>query len=128
MLESLYVKNLALIDKTEICFTPGLNILSGETGAGKSILIGSVMIALGSKVPKDMIRNHEKEAYIELVFSVHGEGLLEKLEQMDIVPEEGQLIISRRIRENRSICKINGETVTAARVREAAALWLDVHG
>ena len=128
MLESLYVKNLALIDKTEICFTPGLNILSGETGAGKSILIGSVMIALGSKVPKDMIRNHEKEAYIELVFSVHGEGLLEKLEQMDIVPEEGQLIISRRIRENRSICKINGETVTAARVREAAALLLDVHG
>ena len=128
MLESLYVKNLALIDKTEVCFTPGLNILSGETGAGKSIIIGSVMIALGAKVPRDMIRNHEKEAYIELVFTVHGSHAKKKLEEMDIYPEDGQLIISRRITESRSICKINGETVTASKVREAAAVLLDIHG
>lgn len=128
MLESLYVKNLALIDKTEICFTPGLNILSGETGAGKSIIIGSVMIALGSKVPRDMIRNHEKEAYIELVFSVHRDSVRQKLSEMDISLEDDQMIISRRITETRSVCRINGETVTAARVREVAAMLLDVHG
>lgn len=69
MLDSLYVKNLALIDEEEVTFTEGLNVLSGETGAGKSILIGSVLIALGAKVHKEMIRANEKEAYIELIFS-----------------------------------------------------------
>lgn len=128
MLDSLYVKNLALIEKAEICFTKGLNVLSGETGAGKSIVIGSVLIALGAKVPKDMIRKDASEAYIELVFSPEKPAVLEALAQLDIVPEEGQLIISKRITASKSISKINGETYPASKVREAAALLLDVHG
>ena len=128
MLESLYVKNLALIDKTEVCFTPGLNILSGETGAGKSIIIGSVLMALGAKVPKDIIRNNAKEAYIELVFSVNKESLRNRLLQMGIEPEDDQLIISRKITGTKSFCRINGEASTAAKVREAAALLIDIHG
>ena len=73
MLDSLYVKNLALIDEEEVTFTEGLNVLSGETGAGKSILIGSVLIALGAKVHKEMIRANEKEAYIELIDTMSNE-------------------------------------------------------
>ena len=97
MLDSLYVKNLALIDEEEVTFTEGLNVLSGETGAGKSILIGSVLIALGAKVHKEMIRANEKEAYIELIFSPTHPAILEKLREYDIEPEDGQLIISKKI-------------------------------
>lgn len=89
MLDSLYVKNLALIDEEEVTFTEGLNVLSGETGAGKSILIGSVLIALGAKVHKEMIRANEKEAYIELIFSPTHPAVLEKLREYDIEPEDG---------------------------------------
>ena len=128
MLESLYVKNLALIDKAEISFTEGLNVLSGETGAGKSILIGSVLIALGARIPKDIIRNNEDEAYIELVFSVSHPSVKKKLALLDIEDEDGQIIISRKITQTRSVSRINGEAATASRVREAASLLLDVYG
>ena len=127
MLESLYVKNLALIEKAEITFTEGLNVLSGETGAGKSVLIGSILIALGAKVPKDIIRSSEKEAYVELVFSAE-DSLTEKLAALDITPEDGQVVISRKLTESESSCRINGETSSVQRVREAAALLLDVYG
>lgn len=128
MLESLYVKNLALLDKTEVRFMPGLNILSGETGAGKSILIDAVLMALGGKAPKEMIRSREKEAYIELVFSVRGDSVKQRLAAMDVELEDDLLIISRRITGTRSLCKVNGESVTAARVREVASLVIDIHG
>lgn len=107
MLDSLYVKNLALIDEEEVTFTEGLNVLSGETGAGKSILIGSVLIALGAKVHKEMIRANEKEAYIELIFSPTHPAVLEKLREYDIEPEDGQLIISKKITASKSVSKIN---------------------
>ena len=81
MLQTLYVKNLALIEEAEIHFGEGLNILSGETGAGKSVLIGSIQIALGGKVPKGVIRHNEDTAYIELVFSVEEEERREALRQ-----------------------------------------------
>ena len=81
MLESLYVKNLALIEEAEVLFDSGLNILSGETGAGKSIIIGSINIALGGKVPKDIIRKHAEYAYIELVFSVSDPPNSEKIKR-----------------------------------------------
>lgn len=128
MLESLLVKNLALIENAEINFTPGLNVLSGETGAGKSILIGSVLIALGAKVSKDMIRAGANEAYVELIFTPESEDTLKKLERLDIRPEDGQVIISKRITSSKSISRINGETYPASKVKEAATLLLDVHG
>lgn len=128
MLESLYVKNLALIEEAEVLFDSGLNILSGETGAGKSIIIGSVNIALGGKVPKDIIRKHAAYAYIELVFSVSDSKILEKLKDMEIDTEDGQLIISKKIMDSRSISKINGESVPASKVREISSLLIDIHG
>ena len=128
MLDSLYVKNLALIDEEEVTFTEGLNVLSGETGAGKSILIGSVLIALGAKVHKEMIRANEKEAYIELIFSPTHPAVLEKLREYDIEPEDGQLIISKKITASKSVSKINKEAYPASKVREVASLLLDVHG
>lgn len=128
MLESLIVKNLALIEYAEVNFKRGLNILSGETGAGKSIIIGSINIALGGKVPKGMIRHNADFAYIELVFSIEEESVKKKLEEMGLFLEEGQLIIARKLTENRSICRLNGETVPVSKVKEIANLMIDIHG
>lgn len=129
MLLSLHVKNLALIDETEVFFGEGLNILSGETGAGKSIIIGSVNLALGAKADKDMIRAGADYALIELLFQVNEEETRKKIMEMDIALEEDHtLIIQRRIKPERSVCKVNGETVTAKQVKELAELLIDIHG
>ena len=127
MLVHLHVKNLALIQEIQADFGPGLNILTGETGAGKSILMGSVNLALGQKMSRGMIREGADYALVELVFQVNSHTE-EKLKEMDVYPEDGQVIITRRLMENRSISKINGETSTAANVRRIAALLLDIHG
>ncbi len=129
MLQSLHVKNLALIEEAELEFGPGLNILTGETGAGKSVLIGSVNLALGGKFEKEMLRKGAQYALVELVFQVEDEKVFEKLQQMDLAQEEdGTVILSRRLMPGRSVCKINGETVTAKQVKELAELLIDIHG
>lgn len=129
MLLDLQVKNLALIEKAEIEFGGGLNILTGETGAGKSIVIGSVSIALGGKAPKDMIREGAEYAYIELVFSVTEPEKLKALQNSDIHPsEDGTVIVSKKIMPSRSVSKINDETVTAGKLREITSLLIDIHG
>ncbi len=128
MLEHLHVKNLALIREAEIDFTEGLNILTGETGAGKSIVIGSVSLALGGKVSKDLVRPGADYGLAELVFSVTGKRLESRLQELDVVPEDGQIILSRKIMNGKSINKINGETVTLSQLRETASLLIDVHG
>lgn len=127
MLQHLHVKNLAVIDEVDISFGDHLNILTGETGAGKSVLIGSINLALGAKASRSLIRTGAEYASVELVFQV-GDGLVAPLNELDIYPEEGQVIISRRLTGERSISKINGENVTLGTVREAAALLLDIHG
>ncbi len=129
MLQSLHVKNLALIDEAEVEFGPGLNILTGETGAGKSILIGSIHLALGEKIPRDMLREGADTALVELSFSADHPDTVRKLEEMDLFLEEGQLLMTRKILSSgRSVCRINGETVSASRMREAASLLIDIHG
>ncbi len=129
MLLDLHVKNLALIEKAEISFEEGLNILTGETGAGKSIIIGSVNIALGGKVPKDIIRQGAEYAYVELVFCVTEPEKKALLQAMDVMlPEDGTLIISKKIMPSRSVSKINDETVTAAKLKEITSLLIDIHG
>lgn len=98
MLVGLHVKNLALIEQADVEFGNGLNILTGETGAGKSIIIGSVALALGAKASRDMIRCGEEYAYIELIFSVDDEKKREELKKTDVYPDEdGLLIISKKI-------------------------------
>lgn len=129
MLLELHVKNLALIEKADAEFREGLNILTGETGAGKSIIIGSVGMALGGKAPKGCIRQGAPYAYVELVFSVDKEEKRKELAELDAIPDEnGLLIISRKIMPARSVSKVNDETVTTARLRQITGLLLDIHG
>ena len=128
MLAHLHVKNLALIEEIEVEFGPGLNILTGETGAGKSILLGSMQLILGAKTSKNMIRENASYALVELLFQVENEKALETLKALDICPEDGQVLLSRKIMDGRSINKINGETSTVGQMKAAAACLLDIHG
>ena len=96
MLQNLHVKNLALITETEVEFKEGLNILTGETGAGKSIIIGSVALALGEKVPKELLRDNEETALVELVFSVENPKVLDAIRQLGIETEDETVILSRK--------------------------------
>lgn len=129
MLVSLYVKNLALIDETEVYFGNGLNILTGETGAGKSIIIGSVNLALGAKAEKDMIRTGADYALIELIFQVEKEKQLEEIRKLELpVEEDGTVILQRRIMPGKSLCKVGGETVSVKQVRALAEILIDIHG
>nr|WP_295680530.1 DNA repair protein RecN [uncultured Lachnoclostridium sp.] len=129
MLLSLHVKNFAIIDEVEVYLKDHLNILTGETGAGKSILIDSINVALGGKVTKDIIRKNSDYALVELVFVTNRPEVLKLLEENDLPKEEGQILISRKIMSNgRSICKLNGENVTAQLLKDIATLLLDIHG
>ncbi|MBQ6733860.1 MAG: DNA repair protein RecN [Lachnospiraceae bacterium] len=129
MLQSLTIKNLALIDSLEMEFTDGLNILTGETGAGKSVLIGSVNLALGEKADSSVIRDGAKEALIEMVFHVEEEAVLQAIREMDLsVEEDGCLILQRRILPNRSVAKVSGESVTLKQLRQLASLLINIHG
>ena len=130
MLQNLHVKNLALIDECEVEFSDGLNIMSGETGAGKSIIIGSINLALGEKVPKEMLRDNEQTAFVELIFYVENDDVLEKLKEMEIELAEGErtVILSRKITSQRAVGRINGEAVSVSKMKEAASLLIDIHG
>lgn len=129
MLLGLHVKNLALIEEEEISFEDGLNILTGETGAGKSVLLGSVNLALGAKADKSLIRTGADFALVELLFRVDNERQREKLKVMDIEPDEdGTVLIKRKIYPGRTQCSVCGETVTTHELRELSELWIDVYG
>lgn len=128
MLQNLHVKNLALIDETEVDFKEGLNILSGETGAGKSIIIGSINLALGEKVQKEMLRENADSALVELVFTVENETQKRALAGLEVYPEDDCVILSRKITNGRGIAKVNGESVPASKMREVAAVLIDIHG
>ena len=128
MLQNLHVKNLALIDEVEVDFRKGLNILTGETGAGKSIILGSVNLALGGRYNADIIRRGAQYGLVELTFYIENKETLKKLNRMDIFPEDEQIIISRKLMEGRSISRINGETVTVGQLKEVASVLIDIHG
>lgn len=128
MLRNLHVKNLALIQEADVDFREGLNILTGETGAGKSIIIDSITLALGAKMSRDMIRENAPFGLVELVFEIDQPSIEDKLKDMDIYPEDGIVLISRKITDGRSVSKINGESCTISQVRKAASYLLDIHG
>ena len=128
MLQNLHVKNLALIDETEVEFGPGLNILSGETGAGKSIIIGSINLALGEKVQKEMLRDNGESALVELIFFVKDADTIEAIRALDIEMEDDTVILSRKITGGRAIGRINGEAVSASKMKAVASLLIDIHG
>ena len=127
MLQYLHVKNLALIDEIEVEFGRGLNILTGETGAGKSIILGSVNLALGGRYTKDILRQGTRYGLVELTFSVESERQIRRLKELDVYPEDGFVTLQRRLMEGRSVSKINGETVTMGVLRDVASLLIDIH-
>lgn len=128
MLQYLHVKNLALIDEIEVEFGRGLNILTGETGAGKSIILGSVNLALGGRYTKDILRQGTRYGLVELTFSVEGERQIRRLKELDVYPEDGFVTLQRRLMEGRSVSKINGETVQMATLKAVSAILIDIHG
>ena len=129
MLSELKIENVAVIEKAQVHFDQGFNVLTGETGAGKSIIIGSVNMALGGKTSRDMIRQGADYAYVELVFSVDDPVKRKRLEELDLdLPEDGTIIISKKIMPTRSLSKINDETVTTGRLKEITSLLIDIHG
>lgn len=128
MLLNLHVKNMAIIDEIDIDFTEHFNVMTGETGAGKSIIIDSINMALGAKVSKDMIREGAEYALAELVFSVETKEQEAKIQALDLHVEDGQLIITRKLMNGRSMSKVNGEHVTNAVLKELAGILIDIHG
>lgn len=128
MLQNLHVKNLALIDEEEVELSYGMNVLSGETGAGKSIIIGSINLALGEKVPKEMLRDNDETALVELIFHVDNAKTIEKLKELGVDMPDETVILSRKITAGRAIGRVNGEAVSASAMKEIAELLIDIHG
>lgn len=129
MLLQLHVKNLAIIDEVEVDFTEGLNILTGETGAGKSVILGSIHLALGAKADKDSIRDGAEYALVELVFQVENDEQKKRILALDLpVEEDGVVILQRKIMPARSVFKVCGETVSVSILKELAPILLDIYG
>ncbi len=129
MLAKLTIKNVALIESAEINFSEGLNVLSGETGAGKSVILDSVNFVLGAKADRTMIRYGEEECFVRAEFAVPSHSTAVKtLEEMDI-ETDGEIIISRKFSQSgKNSIKINGNTVTASMLRKVTDCLVDVHG
>ena len=128
MLKNIHVKNFALIDEVEIDLAKGLNVLTGETGAGKSLIIDAVNFALGMRVSKDVVREDTDYALSELVFSIENDSIRELLKSYDYDIDDDEIIFSRKITNGKSTARINGETVTASTLKAIAASLLDIHG
>lgn len=127
MLQHLFVRNIALIDEVEIDFDDQLNILTGETGAGKSILIGSINIALGKRSSKDILREGADKGTVELLFQVEG-PISKKIRALGI-DCDGEVLISRVISSSgRNVSRVNGVVVTTQIVKQLAGLLIDIHG
>ena len=129
MLTNLHVKNLALIEEENVDFEEGLNILSGETGAGKSIILGSINAALGAKTSPDFIRTGAEYGLAELMFDISDKKTLDKIKELGVLDiEDGELLISRKITPTRSQIKVNGQNFTAAQTQKLARYLIDMHG
>jgi DNA repair protein RecN (Recombination protein N) len=128
MLLNVHIKNIALIDDANVNFNDRLNILTGETGAGKSIIMGALKIGTGEKLQKDIVRDSSKEGLCQLLFVVEDEDSLAKLSELGIsASEDGEVLLTRRITGGKTINTINDMTVTASKLKEASSILLDMH-
>lgn len=128
MLENLHVKDLALIEEAEVCFKDGFNVLTGETGAGKSIVLGSINLALGAKASADVIRTGKDAALIELNFKV-GPKEIAKIREMDLsVEDDGEVLLQRKIMQGKTVCRMNGETIGVSQLKELSGVLLNMYG
>jgi len=130
MLNHLRIENIALIDEVEVSFAPGLNILTGETGAGKSILVDSINFLLGGKATRELVRAGAAFAYVEGFIECTDPLVQEGLLELGIDAPDGEIILSRRMQADagKSVCRINGRNVTVGTLKETASLLVDVHG
>ncbi|AEV68633.1 DNA repair protein RecN [Acetivibrio clariflavus] len=130
MLQRLQIQNIAIIDKVEIELGDGLNVLTGETGAGKSIIIDSIKAILGERLSKDLIRTGKDKAVVEAVFAVDNDRLKDIFEEFGIEPEEdGTLIVSREFTlSGKNVCRINGKMATVSMLKSIGEHLIDIHG
>ena len=129
MLESLSVKNFALIKEAHIDFKNNLNVLTGETGSGKSILIGSINLALGMRASKDFMRSVDEDTVVSIAFQVKNKDTLEIIKSMDVpVDDSGNIIIYRKITKDKNIAKINDEPSTLNKIKELTEKLIDIYG
>jgi len=129
LLKEIHIKNVAVIEEVRIEFGTGFNVLTGETGAGKSILIDSINMALGARSSHDLIRSGCEFALVDLCFETNSNALSTTLSDLGIEVEDNLLIISRRLSaDGKSVCRINGSITPASIIREIAPLLLDIHG
>lgn len=126
MLNELHIENIAVIESADITFEPGLNVLTGETGAGKSIIIDSIGAVLGERVSRELVRRGAERGTVTAVFDAPGvETWLEENE----IEYDGELILQRRINsDGKSSCRVCGTPVTAAQMKDLAAFLVDIHG
>ena len=126
MLVNLHISNIALIDELDIDFSEGLNILTGETGAGKSIIVGSIGIGLGGRFDQSLLRDPSRDGMVELLFNVDS-VMEDKLKALDITADQGEVLISRRLTGGRTVNRINNSTVTVSLLKEVSGLLLNLH-
>lgn len=129
MLQTLYIENIAVIDKTSIEFNRGLNVLTGETGAGKSIIIDAINAVMGHRTSKDIIRTGEQSAFVSAQFeNINGE-VSKKLEELGFCDDEGTLVLQRTLNASgKSVCKINGKPATVSMLKELSGYLINIHG
>lgn len=128
MLKNVHLKNLALIREADIDYETGLNIMTGETGSGKSIIISSINMALGDKASKSFIRSGSDFGLVELLFTSDDPAIGKLLAEMDISSSGREIIITRKITPDSTVSKINGETTTLANIRALTSKLIDIHG
>lgn len=129
MLSKLYIENIAVIKKAEIDYTLGLNIMSGETGAGKSILIDSIMAVMGERTSRELIRTGAQSAYVSAEFQDIRTAALEALADLGVEPEDGVITLSRELKtDGRGTCRINGRPVSVAALKAAGRQLVNIHG
>ncbi len=129
MLKELYIKNVAVIDEAVIDFEKGFNVLTGETGAGKSILIDSINMVIGSRSNRELVRTGTEKAVVNATFEVSSQEIIDKLDEFGIELEDGEIMLSRQITsEGKSTCRINGVMMPLGSVREIGELLVDIHG
>lgn len=129
MLQTLYIENIAVIEKTSIDFNNGLNVLTGETGAGKSIIIDAINAIMGQRTSKDIIRTGEQSAFVSAQFDDINDVVIQKLNSLGFSDDDGVLILQRTLNASgKSSCKINGKPATASMLKELASNLINIHG
>ena len=129
MLRTLDIENIAVIEKASVDFSAGLNVLTGETGAGKSIVVDSINAILGERTSKELVRHGCDSAYVSAYFEDIPDSVAEKIAEIGYEVDDGTLLLSRKISANgKSACKINGKSATVSMLKEIGALLVNIHG